>query len=316
MLKVALVGVGVISGAHIPVWMESDDVELVALCDTRPERMEPYENVKHYTNFDEMLECEQLDIVDICLPTFMHAEFSIKAMEKGINVICEKPVCLDPKDVPRIYDAAAKNNVKFMVAQVLRFWPEYEFIKEVFGNGKYGKLLSGSMSRLGKRPSKRWDNWIVDQSRSGLVAQDVHIHDLDYMIYAFGTPKNIHAFTCVRPEQDCINAVYEYDGFFINAEAAWYAASYPFSGKFRFHFEKAVIENNENGLKIYECGGKVTSLSDQNVNADDSLNLPQSDAYANEIKYFIDCVKNNKPIDKVKPEELITVLDIIKGFQN
>ena len=80
MLKVGLVGVGGISGAHIPAWEEMADAELVALCDIRPEQMEKYENVNKYTDFDEMLSKEQIDILDICLPTYMHVEFAMKAM--------------------------------------------------------------------------------------------------------------------------------------------------------------------------------------------------------------------------------------------
>ena len=55
MLKIALVGVGGISGAHIPAWESMDDAELVAICDIRPERMENYPDKRHYTDFDEML---------------------------------------------------------------------------------------------------------------------------------------------------------------------------------------------------------------------------------------------------------------------
>ena len=119
MLKVGLVGVGGISGAHIPAWEEMENAELVALCDIRPERMEKYSNKRCYTDFDEMLANEEFDILDICLPTYLHADFAVKAMEKGINVVTEKPISLKEEDVERIYSTAEKNNVKFMVAHVL-----------------------------------------------------------------------------------------------------------------------------------------------------------------------------------------------------
>ena len=104
MLKVALVGVGGISGAHIPAWEKREDAELTAICDIRPEQMEKYPEKRHYTDFDEMLEKEEIDILDICLPTYLHADFSVKAMEKGINVICEKPISLKKEDVKRVYE--------------------------------------------------------------------------------------------------------------------------------------------------------------------------------------------------------------------
>ena len=108
--------------------------------------MEKYKNKHCYTDFDEMLKNERIDILDICLPTYLHAEFAIKAMNMGINVICEKPVSLNAADVARVYSTAKSNNVKFMVAQVLRFWPEYSIIKEIYNTGKYGRAYGQARS--------------------------------------------------------------------------------------------------------------------------------------------------------------------------
>lgn len=131
MLKVGLIGVGGISGAHIPVWESMEEVELTALCDIRQERMEPYPKQHHYSDLDEMLKNEELDILDICLPTYLHADYAVRAMEKGIHVLCEKPVSLKPEDVERVYSTAHRMHVNFMVAHVLRFWPEYMLLKEL-----------------------------------------------------------------------------------------------------------------------------------------------------------------------------------------
>ena len=94
MLKVGIVGVGGISGAHIPAWEALTDTELVALCDVRPERMAQYPGKRHYTDIDEMLRQETIDILDICLPTYLHAEYAMLAMEKVRYVFVEKPVAL------------------------------------------------------------------------------------------------------------------------------------------------------------------------------------------------------------------------------
>lgn len=315
MLKVALVGVGGISGAHIPAWESMEETELVALCDIRPEQMEKYPEKRHYTDFDQMLEKEKIDILDICLPTYLHADFAVKAMEKGINVICEKPVSLNREDVARVYGTAQKNNVKFMIAQVLRFWPEYEIVKDIYDKKTYGKLLSGSMTRLGGYPKWSWDGWMMDEKRSGLVPFDLHIHDLDYIVYAFGKPKKVTDFRAKRPEQDYINAIYEFDGFFITTEASWYASPYPFTAGFMFQFENAVVAWEKGEMRIYEKNGKIWNpISDNSGNDTGNIGLPQSDAYANEIRYFTDCVIKNKNPDKVKPDELETVIDILKSL--
>lgn len=314
MLKVALVGVGGISGAHIPVWEERRDAELVALCDIRAEQMEKYKDKHCYTDFDEMLKNEEIDILDICLPTYLHAEFAIKAMNMGINVICEKPVSLNAADVARVYSTAKSNNVKFMVAQVLRFWPEYSIIKKIYDTGKYGRLLSGYMGRLGVRPKWSWDDWMMDENRSGLVPFDLHIHDLDFIVYAFGKPKEFKDYRARSENQDYINSIYEYDGFFITTEAAWYDAPYPFAANFRFQFEKAlaVFENDE--MTIYEKDGKIFKPVSAAGEDTGDIGLPKSNAYSNEINYFADCVLSGAEPDRVKPAELETVISILKAL--
>lgn len=314
MLKIGLVGVGGISGEHIPVWEAMEHVELSAICDIRPERMERYPKKHKYIDFNEMLEKENIDILDICLPTYLHADFAVKAMEKGIHVICEKPVSLKKEDVERVYSSAKKMNVKFMVAQVLRFWPEYELIKEIYDTGKYGMLLSGYMSRLGTCPKWSWDNWMKDPSRSGLVPYDLHVHDLDFMVYAFGQPISVQSHRSKRPEQDYISAVYNYKDFFITAEAAWYAAPLPFSAGFRFQFEDALITYVDGKCVVYQNDDTILDLSAGEVGGTGSLNLPRTNAYANEIHYFTDCVLTGKFPDRISPAELETVIGILNGI--
>ncbi len=314
MLKVGLVGVGGISGAHIPAWEERADAELVALCDIRPERMEKFSSKRCYTDFDEMLNNEELDVLDICLPTYLHADFAVKAMEKGINVICEKPISLKIEDVDRVYSCAEKNNVKFMVAQVLRFWPEYELVKEIYDTQKYGKLLSGTMTRLGCYPRWSWDGWMMDEKRSGLVPYDLHIHDLDFLVYAFGQPKVANKFRSKLPDQDFISLTYNFGDFSINTEASWYATCYPFTAQFRFQFENALVVNEGGKMMIYLRDDKKIDLSQQAEGDTGSINLPKSDAYANEINYFADCVVNDTPVEKVKPEQLSCVIEILNSL--
>lgn len=314
MLKVGLIGVGGISGAHIPVWESMEEVELTALCDIRQERMEPYPKQHHYSDLDEMLKNEELDILDICLPTYLHADYAVRAMEKGIHVLCEKPVSLKPEDVERVYSTAHRMHVNFMVAHVLRFWPEYMLLKELYDTQKYGKLLSGYMSRVSQTPPWTWDNWMKDESRSGLVPFDLHIHDLDFMVYAFGKPEKVNSNRIKRPEQDCINAVYEYPEFYIETESAWYAGAYPFAARYRFQFERAVVSFENDKCMIYEDNGQITDLTEGATGDTGAINLPKSDAYGNEIWYFTDCVLEKKFPEAVKAEELSAVLEILHNL--
>lgn len=312
MLKVGLVGCGGISGAHVPAWDAMENVDLIAICDILPEKMERYPNHKYYTDFDKMIDENDFDIIDVCLPTYLHCEFALKAMKNGINVITEKPISLVESDVDLLYSTAEENGVKFMVAQVLRFWNEYEILKQLYDTQKYGKLIAGTMWRLGGYPTREW---YTKKELSGLIPFDLHIHDLDYLIYAFGNP---NSYVCNRkelPKQDYMSVVYDYGDFFITAEASWYKASYPFYMGFRFQFEEAVVALERDGFTIHECGGtKITPCVEGAENKSD-FELPSSDAYANEIKYFAECVENDKPVEKVTKESLLAVLKLLNEMK-
>lgn len=313
MLKVGLVGVGGISKAHINAWERMEDMELVALCDVQPEKLAPYENKRCYTDYDRMLQAEDLDILDICAPAFLHTGFSLKALEQGIHVVCEKPLSLNPEDARLIYETAEKNGVKFMVAQVVRFDRNYQILKKLYDDQTYGKLLSLSMRRLCQLPGWSHNNWMKQKEKSGLAAFDMHVHDLDFCVYAFGAPKNAIRHRTNAPGQDYVHAVYEYDDFIVSAEAAWFATPYPFNAGFRAQFERAMLECGYGKFTLYEADGTVVDLLEA-ANGPAIINLPPSNGYYNELRYFADCVRDNLPQDIVKAWEVETVLTLAKAF--
>ena len=316
MLKVAMIGMGGISGAHRNAWKQFEDAKVIAVCDIRPEKADAAAedmNAKAYYCYEDMAANEEYDILDICLPTYLHADYIVKALNAGKHVLCEKPISLKIEDVERVYDAAEKNGKNVMIAQVLRFWREYLILKDAYDTGKYGKLLSGRMTRLGNTPASSWDNWMRDPERSGMVPFDLHIHDLDFMIYAFGKPEKMTRFRAGNPTQDYFEAIYQYPDFFVSAEAAWFDCGYRFQSAFRFQFEKAVLEFKDGALTVYKEGGETINMNDENTDGDGYV--PKTNAYFEEIRYFADCVKAGVPCDKVKPEELKTVLELIEKLQ-
>ena len=315
MLRVGMVGMGGISHSHTAGWAQVPDAKIVCVCDIRREKADEAAAAtggKAWYDLDEMLDNETIDILDICMPTYMHADVSVKALDRGIHVLTEKPISLKREDVARVYAAAQRNHKNFMVAQVLRFWKEYIVLKDAIDTGRYGKLMSGVMSRLNKIPGWSWDNWMKDPERSGLVPFDVHIHDLDFMIYALGVPTDTRVYRAKNERGDYLNVIYEYPGFFITTEASWYDCPYKFQASFRFQFEKAVLEYKDGSMTIYHQSGEVERLDDDADNSASGLDLPKTNGYANEIMYFADCVRQGKPCDISKPEELETVLKIIE----
>lgn len=100
-----------------------------------------------------------------------------------------------------------------------------------------------------------------DPECSGLVPFDLHVHDLDFMVYAFGKPANVQSHRSKRPEQDYISATYDFGDFFITTEAAWYAAPLPFNAGFRFQFEDVLITFEGGKCKIYQTDDTILDLS-------------------------------------------------------
>lgn len=315
MLNIAIMGCGNISNVHMESWMQIPGAKIVAGCDIRPERtawMHEKTGGKEYSDFDTMLNNEKIDILDICLPTNLHAEYAIRGMDRGIHVLLEKPISLKIEDVDKVYAAAKRNNVRFMVAQVLRFWHEYLVIKEAYESGEYGRLVSASMTRLGRTPSNSWDNWMNDKERSGLTPFDLHIHDLDFMVHAFGAPKSMVCRRATAEKRDDIHVFYRYDDFFIYCEAAWVDVNYVFNSAYRFQFEDAVFEYSGGKLTVFkrDCEPEVMGATSEFKDA----NVPTTNAYFNEIRYFTDCVLSGQDCDRVKAEELKTVLECISGL--
>lgn len=318
MIKVGIVGIGAISNSHIPSWMNVEEAKIVALCDIRPEQMEKWKgklDANFYTDCDEMLKNEELDVLDICLPTYLHTEYAMKGFSHDLHVMCEKPISLSIEDIDILYDEAEKRQKTYMIGQVVRFWQEYDYVKKVYESGELGKLMSGKMSRLSGVPKWSWDGWLQDKKRSGLVPFDLHIHDADFIVYAFGAPKNAIVHRANDAMQDYFNVTYEYDGFFINAEAAWFNGRKPFAASFIFQFEKGVIEFADGKLTVYKENDEIiTPFEDEGKESIEVLGLPANCGPMNEIRYFADCVLAGKSADKIKRDELKTVLGLLNNI--
>ena len=318
MLKVAIVGCGGISRSHLNSWKQIPEAKIVGACDVRAEKYQVFVDetgCNGYLDFSAMLRREKPDIVDICLPTYLHADYAVKALKHGCHVLTEKPISLRMRDVDRVYSAARRANRRVMVAQVLRFWREYMALADAYHTGRYGRLLSGAMLRLGNMPKWSWDNWMRDPERSGLVPFDLHIHDLDFIIATFGSPKNVVCDRARNERQDYIHAIYHFDDFFIATEAAWFDCKYKFQSGFRFQFEKAVLEFKYGELTIFHDDDTEEKLADEPTGEENGINLPKTNAYYNEIRYFTDCVLAEKDCDRVKPEELKEVLRLIRKLE-
>ena len=233
-------------------------------------------------------------------------------------MLVEKPIAYTMSQASETIDTAKNNHKMLMVAQVIRFWPEYIYLKQIYDSGEYGKLLQAWFSRISAAPTWSWENWYVDPKRSGMSPFELHIHDVGYLYYLLGQPDRVRSVTFERPDiyASYIKSQYYFDSDperIIEAEAGWWQGSTPFSATFRAVFGSAVLVYDHDKLRIYEDDAsdeKIIDLTGQ-VETAGATNLNDLSGIYNEIAYFIDCVKSGIPPEIITPEQSLITLKLL-----
>ena len=132
--------------------------------------------------------------------------------------------------------------IKFMVGHVIRFWPEYQLLKQYADEKPLGPLVSLALRRFGEMPTG-WKGWFRKPALSGGAALDLHIHDVDYVLYLLGKPKGLDSVGAYRGGSwDQIATHYHYPGVGVTAEGGWWDAPEPFEMAFRAVFAKGILQ--------------------------------------------------------------------------
>ena len=326
MIRVGIAGLGFMGKMHFRCYKTHDDVNIAAVCDSDEknftqsteeagniagaEKPLDFTGIALYSDFDKMLSEANLDAVSICLPTYMHRDFSIKALKAGVNVLCEKPMAMDQGQCEEMIAAVKKSGKILQVGHCIRFWPEYVKTKQLIDAGEYGRVKAASFRRLSLTPTWSWDNWIVQQSRSGGALLDLHIHDADYIHYVFGMPKTIFCKSVNAGYSDFDHVVAQYiydDDKVIIAEGGWsMAPSFGFEMSFNIILEKASI--------IYDCTRHPAfKVCVQGIDEPVTPKLLSGDGYSNEIDYFIKQLSGEKVTKIITPEQSLDTIRLIEA---
>jgi 1,5-anhydro-D-fructose reductase (1,5-anhydro-D-mannitol-forming) len=262
MIRVGVVGLGFMGKTHFNCYKTMKGVKVAAVCDVDVKKLRgasgaagnlagaekplDFSGVELYTNFDEMLAKAKLDAVSITLPTWLHAEHTVKALNAGLHVMCEKPMALDLAQCRKMISAMNQSGRVLQIGHCIRFWPEYVRAREIMRSGKFGKVKAASFRRLSSSPVWSWDNWMLDGNRSGGALMDLHIHDTDYVQYVFGMPKAVRTHGMVGPsgklDYVSTNYLYENKRMVITAEGATIMRpSFGFEMSFNILLEHATI---------------------------------------------------------------------------
>ena len=326
MIKVGLCGFGSMAKGHAQMLQLHDGVELVAIADAveanRQKAAEQY-GVKVYASGEELIDAGGLDVVFVVVPTYLHNPLAIRALNSGCHVFCEKPMALNPQLCQEMIDAAQKADKSLMIGQVLRFWPEYVFLKNTIDSKLYGKLLALSMQRVGG-VSTGWQGWYLDEVRGGSQLFDRHIHDADAILWMLGKPKEVYAYGCSRDPRTGGGVFHSFTEYYYNDDMVVCAEGssdtiegFPFTATYRAVFEKAVVE--------FDCRRKPTVLvyagaepfaPEMEGGVEDlksGMNIKNAGPYFFEERYFFNCLKKGIKPETVTPESAMQSIAMVRA---
>lgn len=322
MLHIALIGAGFIGGAHAEAYQHIKQAVLTAVVDANEksgrEIAEKY-HASYYKTADEMFEQEQIDVVDVCLPTFLHEEFVLRAIKNKKHVICEKPITLTMESLDRMIEAAKEAEVKFMVAQVIRFWPEYEKIKEMIDRKELGEVKLVYANRIAQHPN--WTNWHRLPENSGGGLYDLHLHDIDVLINLFGEVDSVYAVGS-KSQTGCYNYVTT-SLKFKNGVAAVAEGIFEMTENYPFTMSMRVVGSEKAAEYIMKAGFNLEDVAGSNRNlvlfangkTPEKLAVDEVDAYQKELQYFIDGVENKHDLSICSIDSSKYVLETILAIK-
>lgn len=324
MIRIGLLGAGFMGGMHAACYRALKDLGAVvtAVADDsleRAEKLAAMSGAKAYGSSKELLEQESLDVVDICLPTPLHAENAVAAMKKGCAVFCEKPVCLKEEEMEELLRTKQETGAKVMIGQVIRLWTEYAWLKKTVDDGTYGRVLSGVFQRVSSRPNWAYKNWVHTPELSGGVAMDMHVHDVDFVRYLLGEPDRVQA-AAYRDQTGLIEQIFGLYNYgpqvAVSIEAGWdYPASFPFAGNYRVKLEKATAVLKDGTLTVYPDEGEPFHPelpAEFEAENDIGGNVSSLGGYYNELKYFLEGLQGKNDLSVAPLEEAITSVRLVK----
>lgn len=314
-----MLGAGFIGKVHAQAYARIPRAKVVAIADLNVDKAKELAGelgAEVSADCDALIARQDVDVMDICLPTYLHAYYTNEAAKARKHVFCEKPMALTLTEADSMINACEEADVSLMIGHVLRFWPEYVAIKRVLDSGELGKPLAITAMRLGTAPIWSWDEWILDSERGGGALLDLHIHDIDYITWIWGRPRAVHARGIKSPSGtwDHVFTTLDYGvGRIAFSEGTFLVPpSFPFTMLLRVICEEGTVEfafragvnieardGVENPVVIYRKDG--TTIYPE---------VSQEDAYKAEIAYFVDCIYKGKKPETCTPQDARLALEI------
>lgn len=309
--KVAILGAGFITDIHMESYHRFvPDAEVVAVYARKAERAAAfaakYGIEQHYSDLDAVINDSGCEVVDICLPNYLHAEATIKAAKAGKHVIIEKPLATTLEDADRMIRACRDAGVKLMYAEELCFAPKYERVRAMVKEGAVGDIY---MLKQGEKHSGPHSDWFYDINLAGGgVLMDMGCHAFGWFGWMLGNakPKSVMASMSTvfhkgrtRGEDNSV-VIVEYDnGVTAVAENSW-AKHGGMDDRSEVYGTGGVIYADlfmGNAAVAYSREGYGYAMEKADTTKGWSFPIFEeafNQGYPHELRHFIECIREDK----------------------
>lgn len=327
MVNIGIIGLGFMGQTHIKAYRQIPEASIVALCDavrlpadgvltgvagniasTDPIRFD-MSRVKGYRDYRELLAHPDVQLVDICLPTPLHAETAIAALRSSKHVLCEKPLARTAAVAREIVQAAKQAKGFFMPAHCLRFWPEWAWLKQAIADARFGRVLAVKLTRLSEPPGWSQGTYLKGDESGGALL-DLHIHDTDFVQFCFGRPRAVCSTgqSLLSGAIDHVTTIYQVaGGASVVAEGSWLMGpGHGFKMAYQAVFENATADYDSSrgaeALKVFEKGKGARVIQ-----------CDGADGYVGELRHMIEAIAAGRPPSVVTADDGLSAVEICEA---
>lgn len=318
MKQFAIIGCGAVSQFHAKAIQSLEDGNLYCVYDTRKERAEKFAkeyDCKVFATLEELFACEEVNVVNICVPSGLHAELAIKAARSGKHVIVEKPMAITKEQLDNIVQAAEENKTKVAVITQLRFTPAIQKAKAAIDSGRLGKILLADFRGKYYRSPEYYaaggwrGTWAMD---GGGALMNQGIHGIDLIQYLMGGVKSVYALCRTQDREieaeDSAYLIVEYKNGAIGSMHGTTVAKPGYPRTLEITGTKGTIKIEEDEIKAWDIDGETEATKDTELKAGcDPMALTYEyhkmqfadllEAIEQDRKPMVDVYEGRKPVD-------------------
>lgn len=238
-MRVGIVGFGFIGRVHAESWHELGAEVHVFTDPPRDPAVAARPGVTIHADLDGLIAA--VELVDVCVPTFRHAEIAIRAATAGRHVLCEKPIAHTLEDAAGMVAAAEQHGVQLHVAHVVRWFPEYAAAREAVLAGRVGRVGVIRLARESSPPERAPNSWLFDQKLSGGVIGDLMIHDMDFARWIAGEVSRVYTRAVGDPYDHAYVILTHRSGVLTHLTGSWARPAPTFQTRFEIAGDRGLI---------------------------------------------------------------------------